>query len=401
MKKRIFVASEYFFPDIHYSTGYFLTGIVEGIDKDFETIVFSEIKDKAKEKKVFYKNIEINRIEGIFLDKDNLLKRILNFTYLSFIFFFKILFRIRKDDILLVVTNPAPLIVISGFIKILKSCKVIILVHDVFPENLDSVGLLRKSNFFYKILLRIFNWGYKKSNKIIVCGRDMKKLFHNKLKNYKGLIEFIPNWGDSQKIRPDEFVRNSTLSQYGLNNDFVFQFAGNLGRAQGLENLIDAIKKCNRQNVKFLFFGNGYHKNKIEKESILSNNILYGGIFSREQAHKYINACDVAIVSLSENMLGLGVPSKTYDILAAGKPILFIGDQDSEIAQVITDNNLGFVCANYSVCSLIEGIDFFMNLNDINFKLMGKRCRDVLEKKYSEIHIINQYRKSINKLYIN
>lgn len=397
MKKKIWISSEYFYPDLNFSTGYFLTGIAKKLTSYFEVNVVSELKssDSFFPKEILYDDISIKRFSGLTRDKNNLFKRVLNFSFISIKFFFHFLTKVSKNDTLLVVTNPATMIFISSLIKKIKGCKVAIIVHDVFPENLHALGLLDNSTVTYKMLLRVFNWAYKNSDIIMVCGRDMKELFQSKIPGYKGEILFIPNWGDGSSIKPNLELKRDTLKELNIKNKFVFQFAGNLGRAQGLETLLKAISGYKNEEVHFLFFGNGLYVDLLKTKSQKSKNLTYGGFFDRKEANRFVNGCDVAIVSLSQNMKGLGVPSKTYDILAAGKPILYIGEKESEIGKIVLQYKIGYLCLENDIDSISKGFDFFANLSFDEYNNMSLRCRKVLEEQFSKEIVLEKYRNSI------
>ena len=97
-------------------------------------------------------------------------------------------------------------------------------------------------------------------------------------------------------------------------------------------------------------------------------------------------------------MLGLGVPSKTYDILAAGKPILFVGDEHSEIGRLVNEHQIGFVCKDYNKVEIILGIRFFLNLSPTEFQAMSIRCRALLETHFSEEVVLDCYLQAVREL---
>ena len=94
-------------------------------------------------------------------------------------------------------------------------------------------------------------------------------------------------------------------------------------------------------------------------------------------------------------MLGLGVPSKTYNILSAGKPILFIGDIESEIALLIKENQLGYVSCPGNIESIKEGIEWFFNLSKKEINSLQTKCRKIAVEKYSKNNILQEYSRII------
>ena len=90
---------------------------------------------------------------------------------------------------------------------------------------------------------------------------------------------------------------------------------------------------------------------------------------------KFIQRCDIGIVSLSKGMFGLGVPSKSYQLLSSGKPILFIGEPDSEISDLVVENNIGW---SLNISNQDDIINFFNNLSGIERESlisMGRKSR--------------------------
>ena len=94
-------------------------------------------------------------------------------------------------------------------------------------------------------------------------------------------------------------------------------------------------------------------------------------------------------------MLGLGVPSKTYNILCAGKPILYIGDINSEIAILIKENNVGYIAEPGNIDSITDGIKWFMNLSAIEMKSIQLNCQNIILDKYLKENVLMQYSKII------
>src|SRR5690606_12472582 len=154
----------------------------------------------------------------------------------------------------------------------------------------------------------------------------------------------IPNWADLDEVAPAPKESNSLLEDLGIADRFVFMNAGNLGRPTDVETLVDAADLLREdENIHFVFVGSGAKKPWLEdqvRERGLTN-ISVLGPRTREDQNTFLNACDVGMVALVPNMLGVAMPSRTYNILAAGKPILALCDDNSELARVIADDGVG------------------------------------------------------------
>ena len=399
MKKKLWIVSELFFPE-ETATGYYITEIARHIAQYQEVNIicgpvsyekFSNLKSNETNLPV---NINVFRVKALSLDKNFLLLRIIRFISLTLSLSYEIVKRVKKNDQVWLVTNPAFLVPVAALIAKLKQFNLTILVHDMFPENLVPVNLLTQRNIFYQLLKYIFDKSYQSADKIVACGRDMATLIESKVGiENKSKIVVIENWADVDTIYP---INKNKITIYGnlnLQNKIIFQFAGNIGRLQGLDLLIEAISECSNDLLHFVFIGEGAFKNKL-KEIVNTKelgNVSFLGSFSRSRQNEFLNACDMGIVSLYDSMFGLGVPSKSYNILAAGKPILYLGNKKSEIALMINEHEIGWQFEMNDKKGLINFFSSIDNnfINDINRKSIEARL--VAESKYSKATILKKY----------
>lgn len=124
----------------------------------------------------------------------------------------------------------------------------------------------------------------------------------------------------------------------------TLQYAGNLGRVQGLMEFLDCVNDANNDNLNIDFWGTGAMESKMVDfiESHKLSNTRMCGKFTRSQQNEVVASCDICLITLGEGMYGLGVPSKSYNIMAAGKPILYIGPHHSELDLLIKEHNIGW-----------------------------------------------------------
>lgn len=403
MKKenKIWIVSELYYPAL-ISSGYYVTEIAEYLAKFKNNINvvcansnYNVIKGVVFKKFEIHNNVRIHRIlSKIEFNKNNLLQRILGFTINSIKFSFKIFFNVKRNDKLLVLTNPAFIIVFVYFISKIKRIKYMILVHDVFPENLISVELIKEKSISHKVLKYIFNKSYSNAEKIIAIGRDMRIKLLEKTKQV-GKITIVTNWSDDEIIFPK--TKDSTETFKKLPQDkLIIQFAGNLGRLQGIENVLKAIETTKNPNLHFVFIGTGAKENEIKKFISFHKpkNISYLGFLKRGVQNDFLNSCDIALITLSEGMYGLGVPSKAYNIMAAGKPMIVVAHPSSEISLCIKEEKIGWSIepGNPEVLA-----NLFDNLNMGNsiLKDMGKRARNCAEKRFAKNIILKKYSDAI------
>lgn len=346
---KVWIISELYYPTLN-STGYYMTEIAEHLAKKglpvgviTTNLTYNEKSNPSKIKTESKNNVSIYRALLKQIDKNNFYSRTIRLLSSSFKLFCKSLFLIKKGDNVLVVTNPAFLILLMPTIKLMKGITYDILVHDIFPENLAAIGAVNSKSVIYKFLKYLFDNSYSAANKCIVIGRDMEVVIKKKTK-YKTKTTLITNWAENDTLFPRKKEETSIITTLKLENKFIFQFAGNLGHAQGLDNILDAIELVTNPNIHFLFIGSGAMENEIKQRERTVNlkNITLLGFQDRKNQNDFLNACDVGIVTLSEGMFGLGVPSKSYNIMAVNKPILIVADERSEISLCVKEHNIGW-----------------------------------------------------------
>lgn len=400
--KNLWIATELFYPE-ETSTSFILTKVANKLSGKYSVKVVcgDPVYDKNNKSESFTldSNVFVHRIKGFAGNKDSLISRSLRFIFLSLSIFFYLFKNVKKGEKVFIVTNPAPLVILISILKRLKKIELIILVHDVFPENTIPAGIIKSENSFsYKILRSIFDKAYSKADKLIVLGRDMQKVIENKTKRFKNhpKIEVIENWGDTENIRPlskDEVFEDDS----SLKDKVVFQYAGNIGRVQGLLELLEIIRNVTNTKLAFYFVGEGAVKQKMKEYVELNKikNVYFGDAYSREDQLSVLNKTDVAFVSLAEGMFGLGVPSKTYNILSAGKPILYLGERNSEIDLLVKEKNIGY---SFQQNQKEELLSFFNSFNEnsvLDLNIKKQNARKVAEQDFSEEIILNKFYQTI------
>lgn len=390
-KSKIWIITEYYSPEL-VSTGYCMTGIAEFLSKSNDVSVICASKSKFKNEKI--NNVNIYRISSPNLDKNKIIQRTIKYLILSFKFFFQILFKVRKGDKILAVTNPAFLPIFVAIIRKLKRVQFLLLVHDLFPENLIATRLMKDNTIGYKFLKHIFRRTYICADHIIVIGRDMEVLIRKKIEPYEVPISIITNWADTGTVFPRPKQDIDILIRNFLANKFVVLFAGNLGRAQGIDFILNCAELINDQDIHFLFIGNGTEEELIKKHISLSKtkNVTWLESMPRSKQCDFLNACDIALITLREGYVGLGVPSKTYNILAAGKPLLLISDAGSEVELMIKEANIGFFVD-------VNRTDLFMEVirkaKDDKDALIAKgiNSRKLAEEVYAKEVVLSRFNK--------
>lgn len=395
--KKIWIISEFYYPIVT-STGYYMTEIAEHLAKsDYDVyVICTDAKYNKVDKTKFIKeeirnNVHIKRVKTFDINKNNFIKRTFRLLASSFSLLQLMNRNIRKGDELLCVTNPVFILLFLPIFSKLKGVKYRLLVHDIFPENLAAIKKIRKQSFFYRLLLKAFNYAYLHAETCISIGRDMSEIILQKTQG-KANISLIPNWADTDVVFP--LRKEQTILANKINiRSLIFQFAGNLGHAQGLDNIVTVITQLKRNDICFLFIGDGAKYQMINKLSEDQENVVLLGIQDRSTQNDFLNCCDIGIVTLSDGMYGLGVPSKSYNIMAAGKPILYIGDKTSEIALCIQEYEIGWIVELNNPQILYETMLSIISIPQEEIISIQKKSRWVAENVFSKSVVLSRYDK--------
>ncbi len=404
MGKQIWVISEIYYPE-EIGTGYYLTRLAEGLGRSFNINVLCgyptyAARGTALPSQEIRNGVRIERCRGTTFNKDVLLLRLVNLVTVSISIFLKALFRVQRRDIVLVVTNPPLLPFVVGMVCRLRKAQCVLRLDDVYPEILIATGIASQRNWGVRVLSYMTKRLYRSVDRITVVGRDMARLAHHKLGYVPKPISVIPNWADIDLIVPMARKDNQLLKDLQLENKFVIQCAGNMGRAQGIENMFAAIKLLRAErNIHFLFIGDGAKKKWMQDEvrNAHLDNVTLLDQRPRSDQPNFLNASDITMISLLPGMTGAGVPSRMYNSMAAGKPIVAITEPESELALVVNEEQIGWVIPPDQPTKLAEVLLNVWKQSD-RLLQMGIRARAIAEEKYAPDQVIKSYRALLEEL---
>lgn len=338
-------------------------------------------------------SFEVKRCRVSKVDKNNFFSRVKGAIGSSFSLTKELMKQVQKGDKVLAVTNPFLIIFFLAVLRNFKKFDYTLLVHDVFPENTIPAGLKKKNSFSYKILKKIFDWSYRRADSLIVLGEDMKQLLLTKNVT-SSRINVITNWYDADLKYDSSIEVSKYLGVNDVENKIVIGFAGNVGRVQGLDRFIDCFIKANNDNLYFVIIGEGAQLSELKEQSKGYENVLFLGSKPREEQSVFLNVFDIGLVTLAKGMYGLGVPSKSYNLLHLGKPILYIGDTNSEIDLMIKQGTCGW-SLNWD--NEEELITILRSLNSIDKEEYYHKNSELAIEKYSIDNVMNQFERVINE----
>jgi colanic acid biosynthesis glycosyl transferase WcaI len=328
-------------------------------------------------------NVKIFRTWSTTFGRKTYVGRICDYLSLEVSLIFK-LFRItKKQTIVILMTDPPLLNIIARPIIGFKGGKVVNWLQDLFPEVAVGAGVLKKSSFINIALTKLRNIALNRSANNIVIGHIMQDYLLKAGIDHKKILR-IPNWADGSAIRPLFRDENSIRLEWGLKDKFIVGYSGSLGKAHDFSTFLSAIEQLQHEShICFLFIGGGVGMRQLEKHVFENKlkNVLFKPYQPREILHLTLSVADIHWVTLEPQMEGFIVPSKIYGILAAGRPIIFVGNKESELSIEVINLKCGVGVEIGDTESLVGLIKTYST--DIeSIQKMGQCGREAFEELY-------------------
>ncbi len=250
----------------------------------------------------------------------------------------------KRYDVAFIDSTPPIQGLKMPLIKWLKRMPTIYNVQDVFPDSLVGTGLTKKGSLIWKIGCIVEKITYKYSDKIIVISEDFKK---NLLA--KGVPEdkivVIYNWVDQNKVVDVLREENKLFDAYGLDRSkFYITYNGNIGLTQNMDMLLGVAQELQEEykDIHFVLVGNGAYLDEVKRkvtEQQLDNVHLLPFQPYEDISHVF-SLGDASLVISKPGVGANSVPSKTWSIMSASRPVLANFDEN-ELKTIIENNHCG------------------------------------------------------------
>jgi hypothetical protein len=372
MKERVLIVNQ--------NAGYLTIDVVNAFALEYDEVVVMYGRIKVTER-TFHSKVKIQKT--IAYNRNSTFSRLITWTLSSIHLFFLVAFRYRKFKILYY-TNPP----MSYFVSLFFKNPFGIIVFDTYPDALKVIGV-KSSNLIYRYWANVNKRVFPKAEKIITLSNGMKQQLLSYVADEK--IEVVPMWPASEKFKPIKKSENPFLVQHDWLNKFVILYSGNMGLGHQIEILIEVAERVKQDaRILFLFIGEGSKKKSLQELSLAKglNNIQFLTWQTPEVMTYSLASADIAVVAVEPDAANASVPSKTFNYMAVGAPLLCIGSKDSELEHLVLKNENGrfFTCndvleiTNYVklLCENSELKDFYSQ----NSCIAAQKVTFALAKKY-------------------
>lgn len=309
--------------------------------------------------------------------KGSTFQRLSNNLIFGITSFFKSIFCIGKID-LVITTSPPPLISIFAYlISKVKRAKLVYDVRDIWPDVALEMESFKKKSIYYKVFKYIADFMYKKSSYITTVSSGKMKKIKAYCKNSKK-VWYIPNGLDDDFLKFN--IDKNIVDKYNLNKKFTIVYIGNVGLAQNLDAMVELAKNnIKNDNIQFLIFGEGAYKEKLidNINSLKLNNISVVGKIDYALVYTILKYAKISFVSLKNNNMTDSIPTKMFDALGVGCPVLLLAKGDS--VKILEESKLGEHAENF------EQLNVKLNYMIKNYQQYESRKNDCIK------YIVNNY----------
>ncbi|HEY6169992.1 MAG TPA: glycosyltransferase family 4 protein [Verrucomicrobiae bacterium] len=284
--------------------------------------------------------------------------------------------RLPRHSATVLLTDPPMQFVFGPLLRLCKDGRVVHWAQDIYPEVAEELGVLKRRGALAGLLRAASNWALRRCDRVIALGSCMKQRFLNRA-IAAAKIEVIPNWANTDEIKPIGSSQSRLRVECGLSEKFVVMYSGNFGLAHTFDALLDAAALLRERatHVAFLLVGDGPRLAWLKEQTASRklDNVRLLPPRPRAQLADSLGAADVHLISMREGLSGLVVPSKIYAVFAAGRAAIFLGPQDSEAAQLILRHRCGSVLPAASGEALAECV-LKWSANREELRIAGERA---------------------------
>jgi glycosyltransferase involved in cell wall biosynthesis len=333
--------------------------------------------------------VTIYRVATATRGRSNLVGRALDYVSFHAAAGVELLKVLAKGDVVVAKTDPPLISLVVSRVAALRGALLVNWLQDLFPEvaSVLTPGLIPTR--LERLLIGARNRSLRRASMNVVLGDGMRdRLLSAGIDPAR--VQVVPNWADPASVVPLPTEASATRHRLGLEGRFVVGYSGNLGRAHEFDTLIGAARllRTDRQFA-FLITGAGAKadalRNRAHAEGL--DNFVFQGYQPVELLSDSLSAADVHFVSLLPALEGLIVPSKIYGILAAGRPAVFVGDTNGDLARMVTAQGCGVALAVGDSARLAVELTSLRDSPE-RMQSMGVKARELALSRYTSEHAV-------------
>ena len=303
----------------------------------------------------------VTRLHPFPTDKGNLVARALGFIGLTGLATVAGLAARGPFDGVIAVSPPLTFGAAGWLLALRHRCPLVFNVQDVFPDVAVEVGAIGSPR-----AIAFFRWleraTYRRADAVTVLSDDLAANVSRKIDVAGGtgrrpVVRVVPNFVDTDSIRPADRMTRYRV-EHGLGDRTVVMYAGNLGHSQSLDLVVAAADRHrDRHDLVYVVNGGGVRAGDLRAAAAQRKNLVVVDYQPADRVPEVLASADLHLVPLRAGLGESSVPSKTYSVLAAGRPLVASIDEDSEVARVVVEAGAGLAVPPDDVEALVEAVE--------------------------------------------
>lgn len=297
-----------------------------------------------------------------------------------------------RQDIVVCFTTPPFIAFVGILLRWLKGTKVVCWTMDLYPDVPVAAGVLRRGSLAHSLFDAVDRFSLRHADRVVVLGRCMQQRLLEKGVDPKRM-EVINVWADGDEVSVRPIEGNALRTAWQVGDRFVIEYSGNFGIGHDGETMYRAMQATRADDsIRWVIVGGGTKRGELE--AFVQAHDIVNAVLKpyqpREALGELLSLGNVHLVSVAENFSGLLVPSKFYGVLAAARPVLYVGPRESEVARVIEESQCGLVIEQGDSAGLVKAIET-LHADPQLAQAMGRRAREVFERTFTRSHACERW----------
>ena len=283
----------------------------------------------------------------------------------------------RKVDAVFAMSPPLTLGLTGWLIAKVRRGRFVFNIQDVFPDAAIQTGAITNAQVI-RIASALERLSYRRADVVTVLSEDLAENVLAKLATGSPTstdVVVIPNFVDTEKLAPTDGERYR--AEFNLGAGPLVMYAGNLGYSQSLDLMIGLAEQ--RPEITVVVNGDGAMRETIVAAAARVSNLRYVGYQPAERLAEVLSAADIHVVPLRTGLGAVSVPSKTYSVLAVGRPVIAAMDADSAVVRLLEESEAGVSVPPDELSALLMAVDELLGDPDRRLH-MGARGREWVMK---------------------
>ena len=355
---KILLVTQHYAPFPSTTSGY-MTDIANALAQKSRVVVISSSPNSASRLPLAPGQPEVIEIKSWWPEKSALVSRSLAAVLFSIQVFVAVMKHARSEDVLLCVTTPFTLPYTVALAARLRKAASVLIIYDLYPDTLVMAGFLGASSILTRWLRSANEVMFQWLDAIVIIGRDMSAKLLDYPKMSAAKLNLIPNWATMpvryRELNPENPYRRRCGGR------FVVAMSGNAGFTHDPESVFEAARLLQQNtDIKFLLSGEGVgwtKLNEMQAASPLPNVTLIERV-PESELESFLSAGDIWIVPYRKNNTGVSVPSRIYNLLAIGRPIIICSEPGAEAAILMREEDIGWVAPPEDPAAMARIIGF-------------------------------------------